>query len=199
MPKTPKNFYIFRHGECPLNVSGRIQGQTFDGELTEKGRAQARRAGRKLQNKNIEIIVSSPMKRARQTAAIVASYVKAPIVFDDRLKEVNMGIVEGLHISEVETKYKDIYLKWRNCSLEDTTTRFENGETKAEVRQRILEVLNHYAEETDYICIGISGHGITISQTLLSLGIRKYDIPNGSVMHLTYRGHNWNYNGFVED
>ncbi|MFR8207008.1 MAG: histidine phosphatase family protein [Alphaproteobacteria bacterium] len=76
MPKTPKNFYIFRHGECPLNVSGRIQGQTFDGELTEKGRAQARRAGRKLQNKNIEIIVSSPMKRARQTAAIVASYVK---------------------------------------------------------------------------------------------------------------------------
>lgn len=36
MPKTPKNFYIFRHGECPLNVSGRIQGQTFDGELTEK-------------------------------------------------------------------------------------------------------------------------------------------------------------------
>lgn len=104
MPKTPKNFYIFRHGECPLNVSGRIQGQTFDGELTEKGRAQARRAGRKLQNKNIEIIVSSPMKRARQTAAIVASYVKAPIVFDDRLKEVNMGIVEGMHISEVEKK-----------------------------------------------------------------------------------------------
>ena len=38
-----------------------------------------------------------------------------------------------------------------------------------------------------------------ISQTLLSLGIRKYDIPNGSVMHLTYRGHNWNYNGFLED
>ena len=142
MPKTPKNFYIFRHGECPLNVSGRIQGQTFDGELTEKGRAQARRAGRKLQNKNIEIIVSSPMKRARQTAAIVASYVKAPIVFDDRLKEVNMGIVEGMHISEVEKKYKDIYLKWRDCRLEDTTTRFENGETKAEVRQRILEVLN---------------------------------------------------------
>lgn len=106
MPKTPKNFYIFRHGECPLNVSGRIQGQTFDGELTEKGRAQARRAGRKLQNKNIEIIVSSPMKRARQTAAIVASYVKAPIVFDDRLKEVNMGIVEGMHISEVEKNTK---------------------------------------------------------------------------------------------
>lgn len=36
MPKTPKNFYIFRHGECPLNVSGRIQGQTFDGELDRK-------------------------------------------------------------------------------------------------------------------------------------------------------------------
>lgn len=53
-----------------------------------------------------------------------------------------MGIVEGMHISEVEKKYKDIYLKWRDCRLEDTTTRFENGETKAEVRQRILEVLN---------------------------------------------------------
>lgn len=54
MPKTPKNFYIFRHGECPLNVSGRIQGQTFDGELTEKGRAQARRPAANCKTKTLK-------------------------------------------------------------------------------------------------------------------------------------------------
>lgn len=199
MRNVPKNFYIFRHGECPLNASGHIQGQKIDGELTPQGRRQARRVGRKLNTCPIEIIVSSPMKRALQTATLVASVIKAPIIKDRRLIEVRMGIVEGMHISEVEADYAELYHRWRNCRLDDTTTRFPNGETKAEVRKRIFEALEYYADKTAYRQIAVSGHGITISQILLTLGIVRSDIPNGSVAHLSRKNRKWHFHGFLEE
>ena len=109
-----KHFYIVRHGECPLNVTNHIQGQRFNGNLTLSGCLQAQRTGKNLRNKNITLIVSSPMKRAMQTAKIVSEIIKAPILIDTRFIEVNMGIVEGMHISYVEKYFSDLYYKWRN-------------------------------------------------------------------------------------
>ena len=199
MPAACKCFYIFRHGECPLNVTGHIQGQSIDGELTERGKLQAERVGKKLQNRHIEIIISSPMKRARQTAGIVARYVGCPIIFDERFTEVNMGVAEGMHTSEIELRYGSLYKKWRNCKLDDTQTHFDGGETKAEVRTRIFEALNEYVSENRYINIAVSAHGIVISQILLSLGIELTDIPNGTIMKLTHENSRWKFQGFIED
>lgn len=193
-----KNFYIFRHGECPYNVTGHIQGQTHDGDLTVRGRMQAHQTGKRLEDKKIEIIISSPLRRARQTAQIVSLYLKVPIWVDNRLKEVNMGIAEGMHISQIEKQFPELYEKWRNCTLEDKTTHFEKGETKAQVRKRIFEALDHYAYKTDFQNIAVAGHGITISQTLLTFGIRQSDIPNGSIVRITNQNHQWSYEGFVE-
>ena len=47
-----KHFYIFRHGQCPLNISNHIQGQRFNGNLTPIGKLQALKTGEKLKNKN---------------------------------------------------------------------------------------------------------------------------------------------------
>ncbi len=199
MPAACKYFYIFRHGECPLNVTGHVQGQSIDGELTERGRQQAHLVGKKLRNRHIEIIISSPMKRARQTAAIVACHIGCPIIYDERFIEVNMGVAEGLHTSEIERRYGTLYKKWRNCKLDDTQTRFDGGETKAEVRGRIFEALNEYVSENRYINIAVSAHGIVISQILLSLGIELTDIPNGTVMQLAYENSRWEFQGFIED
>lgn len=199
MPPELKHFYLFRHGECPFNLSGHIQGQSYDGELTAHGQSQARLIGQKLQNKHIEIIISSPLKRTRQTAQIVASCLQVPILFDQRLQEVNMGVVEGMLISEVEKRYAALYDKWRHCRLDDTTTRFENGETKYEVRRRVWAALNHYARHTPFHNFAVSGHGITLSQVMLHLGINNPDIPNGAVIHLTYDRGLWQYRDFVTD
>lgn len=194
-----KNFYIFRHGECPLNVTGHIQGQSIDGGLTANGRRQIHITGQLLRDKNIDIIISSPLKRARQSARIVSLYVNRPILLDERLKEVNMGVVEGMHVDEVTAKFPDLYAKWQNCSLNDKSTHFENGETKAEVRQRIFAALADYAEKTSYHNIAISAHGITISQALLVFNVKRSNIPNGSVLHLSYHNHHWKYLGFIEN
>ena len=110
-----------------------------------------------------------------------------------------MGVAEGMHVDEVTEKFRDLYAKWQNCSLNDKTTRFENGETKAEVRKRIFAALADYAEKTVYRNIAISAHGITISQALLVFNVKKSNIPNGAVLHLSYHNHHWKYLGFIKN
>lgn len=192
-----KQFYIFRHGECPFNVTGHIQGQKFNGPLTPHGIRQAHGVGECLRDKHIEVIVSSPMRRAQETAKIVQSYVNAPILIDHRFIEVNMGIVEGMHISVAEKRFAETYKLWRNPRNQNKNVHFLGGESKEDVRRRIFEALNYYARETNFQNLAVSGHGITISQTLLSFGIDKPDIKNGAVIRLGYTHPHWQYHGFV--
>ncbi len=192
-----KNFYIFRHGECPFNLSGHIQGQRFNNSLTPAGLLQAARIGAYLSDKKIEVIITSPLRRAIQSAKIVRRSVEVPILVDKRFIEVNMGIIEGMHISAAEKKFPEVYRHWRSTAPEDAATRFEEGETKAEVRKRIFEALNYYARQTSYRNIAVSGHGITISQILLYFNILRSNIPNGSILHLTYLNGEWHYDGLI--
>ena len=191
-----KHFYIFRHGQCPLNITNHIQGQRFNGSLTPKGRLQAIKTGENLKDKKITLIVSSPMKRAIQTAKIVSEIIKAPIFIDSRFTEVNMGIVEGMHINYVEKNYSELYFKWRHDK--DGNTRFAGGESKQEVRKRILEGLNHYLQNTSHQNIGISSHGIAISQIMQHLGLSCSDVPNGAILHISHHpSTNWHYHEFI--
>ena len=68
-----KEFYVFRHGETELNRQKRWQGSGMDYELNESGRQQAEELAQKLAGKGLEIIFSSPLKRALQTAETVAA------------------------------------------------------------------------------------------------------------------------------
>jgi probable phosphoglycerate mutase len=191
----PKHFYIFRHGQCPLNVTNHIQGQRFNGSLTPEGRKQATKTGENLKNKNISIIISSPMKRAMQTAKIVADIINVPILIDSRFIEVNMGIVEGMHINYVEKKFPELYFKWRHDK--SGTARFAGGENKFEVRTRILDGLNHYSNNTRHQNIGISSHGIAISQIMQYLGIPCSNVPNGAILHISHPLSNWQYHELI--
>lgn len=192
-----KHFYIFRHGESTYNISNRVQGHSDDSQLTDKGRKQAQETAIKLHNKNIEIIVSSPLKRAIETGNIVASKLNVPLTTDHRFIEVNVGVIEGLNYDEVMEKYGELYQRWRSSDKDNTDICFENGETKKNVRRRVFEALNFYAEETGYSNIAVSGHGIILIQALLALGEEQNDIPNGSVIHLSYQQKHWSSHGFV--
>lgn len=194
-----KNFYIFRHGECPFNVTGHIQGQKFNGPLTPRGRGQARRVGERLQNKDIEVIISSPMRRALETAKIVQSYTNVPIFVDRRFIEVNMGIIEGMHISLAEKRFAETYALWRDPGYQKKNIRFKDGESKEDVRRRVFEALNYYARATAYQNLAVSGHGITLSQTLLYFNIEKPEIENGAIVHIGYDSPQWEYFGFVNE
>ena len=190
-----KHFYIFRHGQCPLNITGHIQGQKINGSLTNVGRTQAFLTAQNLKDKQISLIVTSPMKRAIQTAQIVAKELNCPILVDHRFIEVNMGIIEGMHISTAEKKYASTYAKWRSNT--DGNTCFINGETKSEVLKRALSGLNHHLIHTPHNNIGISSHGIIISQILHHLGKKLNNIPNGAILHISYQNQFWQFNEFL--
>lgn len=88
--------YFLRHGESQANLNGLFAGQKENSPLTDLGRQQAQAAAKTLQGRHITAIVSSPLERARQTAAIVANSLGIKdISIDNRLAEYDMGALTG--------------------------------------------------------------------------------------------------------
>ena len=91
---------VTRHGQTDWNVLGKIQGQT-DIELNEIGKKQAEEAKELIKKEEIDLIIVSPLKRAKQTAEIINQDCNVLILEDDRLMERNFGNCEGLTKSEI--------------------------------------------------------------------------------------------------
>ena len=87
-------FWFLRHGETDWNAQGRSQGNV-DIPLNSNGIAQAHAAAALLQRRGIASVVSSPLGRARDTAAIVAAALGLPVAVQDDLREVSFGVQEG--------------------------------------------------------------------------------------------------------
>lgn len=186
-----KDFYIFRHGQSTYNVAGRTQGQTNDSVLTELGQEQAVKVGEKLKDSGVEIIATSPLKRAMQTADLANKSLNVPIKIDEHFIEVNVGVVEGLHHTEICAKFKDIFdaLHTPGNKFEDVC--YPGGETKKQVRERVFEGLEAWVDNSAYKTIAVSSHGIMLAQTLAALGQKAEDIKNGSVLHIKKENNQW--------
>jgi uncharacterized phosphatase len=92
-----KKLYFIRHGLSEMNKTGHFAG-TIDTPLTEEGRAQAKKAANHAKDLNIDLIVSSPLSRARETAEIIAQeigYPKENIIYSDLIIERHWGDLEG--------------------------------------------------------------------------------------------------------
>lgn len=100
----PIHFHItlLRHGESQGNYEGRHQGQA-DFPLTDAGRDQSRilLARWKSERKQFDLIISSPLARARETAEIIATGLNVPLEFDPLLMERDNGLMAGLSPDEV--------------------------------------------------------------------------------------------------
>lgn len=90
--------YLMRHGQSTSNVAMRLAGRT-DVALTDVGRRQAMEAGRKLKGIDFSAVYTSPLIRARETAALAAP-LPARVVED--LQERSMGLLENLTWDEAE-------------------------------------------------------------------------------------------------
>ncbi len=90
--------YFVRHGQTEWNKIGKMQGHK-DIELNAEGKAQAQIVKEKLQGVKFDMVFSSPLKRARETAQIISNQ---DIVIDDRLIERYNGELEGKFKNEIE-------------------------------------------------------------------------------------------------
>ena len=122
--------YIARHGETPWNVENRVSGRT-DVPLTEKGVEQARLLAHSAMGKGIEVIIASPLLRARQTARAVSEAIGVPIEIDERLIELDFGSFEGGPRSDPEFQY----------TRAQFPTRYPGGESAFQLAHRVYSCL----------------------------------------------------------
>lgn len=92
--------YIVRHGETLWNKDKRLQGHA-DIELNDYGRELARKTGEALMDTRIDVIYSSPLIRAYETANLIRNGRNIELKTDDRLKELSFGCYEGANFSEL--------------------------------------------------------------------------------------------------
>ena len=98
--------FLVRHGQDMDNAAGILNGRR-DMELTTLGREQAKEVAVKLRDNNIQIIYASPLKRAYETARIIATELGIDeVIADEHLIEREFGILTGKPLSEI-TKYAD--------------------------------------------------------------------------------------------
>ena len=180
-----KEFHIFRHGQTDMNVAGRWQGQTVDLPLNAEGERQASELADELKQTGMEIVFSSPLKRAVQTAQIVAGALQIPVRIDDGLIEGCFGEAEGKTREEIRTLYPETAEKWRCLDEQFMDVCFTGGESKRQIQQRISDTLQRIARESDRGIIGISAHSATIRCFALLFGVKMYTVPNGKPFHVT--------------
>ena len=129
---------VTRHGETDYNVQKRFTGST-DIELNENGIRQAHELAEKLSNTPIDIIVSSSLRRAKQTANIISTTINKPVIIMDEFVERSVGVLEGLTDEERKNKYPELLTKatWRR---KDSAPK--NGESVLQVEERVLRALD---------------------------------------------------------
>lgn len=121
--------YVVRHGETNENISKMMQGN-MDTELNDAGRKQAYDLVKKVASCDVDLIFSSPLKRAYDTAKIIAQGKR--IVVDERLKSRNHGEFQG--ISRNEINLKDYWNIKKNI-------RYEKAESVKDLYDRIDSLL----------------------------------------------------------
>lgn len=149
-----------RHGETDMNAQMLIQGCRSDVPLNAKGRKQAYKAGKKLQSYNIDIIITSPLKRAVETAEIIAGSINIDnksIVKEQRLCERDFGDYENMHVSEIDFK---ALRRW----TDNMPT--PNGETIRDVASRVFECMNALLKQYDGLNILFVVHFQTLRAML---------------------------------
>lgn len=173
----PTRLLLLRHGQTELSVGRRYSGHG-DPELTALGHAQAAGAAVRLGRIADEIaaIVSSPLRRARQTAATVAESTNAPLEVREGLIETDFGAWEGLTFDEARRRDPELHALW--LGSQDVSP--PGGESFAEVSARIVAerdaILAAYAGST----VVVVSH-VTPIKTLLRFAL---DAPPSALYRL---------------
>lgn len=143
---------LLRHGQTDWNIDLRLQGSS-DIPLNETGRNQAAVAGATFSREDWDVIIASPLSRARDTAQIVAQQLNMPVVIVPELVERSFGVAEGYSHSE-----------WRK--MYEANEHIEGLESLEDLRSRCELLLQLIATEYDGLRVLAISHGALIRKVL---------------------------------
>lgn len=178
---------LARHGRTEWNHSGRYQGRS-DPPLSVEGTLDAAALVGHVAGEHITAIVTSPLRRAVQTATIVADRLgAAPVRVDPRLVEIAYGAWEGLTQTEVKARWPDELRRWKD---HPESTRFPGGETLEEARRRLFDSLvDLTALPSGTTCLVVMHSGLIRLALIQARGLqaaafRRIPVEPGSISRL---------------
>ena len=151
----PNKLFLVRHGEAENNVKNILNSDLSKNHyhLTENGEKQIKDLTKILEDKKIDLIFSSPLLRARETAEIIANNLKLQIIEDDRLSEFGQGEFDG----KTQEEFDAVFPTWPEEIMDK---REEFGvETENEARERFSNFLKEINEKYKNKNIIIVSHG----------------------------------------
>jgi len=160
--------YLVRHGQSVSNVEERVQGQE-DVALSELGHRQAQEvaawAGSLHATIPIAEIWTSPLRRARDTAAAIAARIDRPLRIEDDLRELHAGVFQGHLWADLEVLFPEAVASWRSG---DVGYRIPGGESRADLAARGRAMLEKLAAR-DVPSMIVVAHGGILTAALGSL------------------------------
>jgi len=175
---------IVRHGQTSSNANSIVTGQ-MHGKLTKKGRKQIKDLALQLKNKKIEVIFSSDLQRAKDTAKEIVRFHKTPIYYMREIRERNLGILEGRPREELFKVQKD-------SGRSTAKFRPEDGESFVDVKKRARIFLNKISkkyESKTVLIVSHSGFIKMLRSAVLKIPIEKAiekKIENAKVYFLRF-------------
>lgn len=157
--------YLLRHGETAWNIEKVFRGRA-EVPLTDNGRRQAKLAALHLKDKDIEVIYSSPLSRALETAQMVGAALNLKPKVDDRLTGLNFGPWQGRPYDEIEKEYPEQFHLYKT---EPHLFNIRGGETLDEAMQRGLDLLKGIEREHPEGTVLLVTHRVIYKLILLGI------------------------------
>jgi broad specificity phosphatase PhoE len=180
---------LVRHGETYWNKERRVQGGDSDIELNDTGLEQAKKLAAFLENEPITAILSSPLQRTIATAKIIASQHQLPVEIDQGLRELKVGELEGMPVSNLSTTFSQFLMQWWQ---DRGAMKLPNGESLIELQQRAWKVIEGLLEKhKDETVVVVSHYFVTLAIIFKALDLpldcfTKFKVDPGGVSILEF-------------
>ena len=195
-------FCLVRHGETDWNVARRLQGHT-DIPLNEHGLTQAKQMAKAIKaiNLQFDVLYSSDLQRAANTAAAIEAIFGVQAKIDQALRERHLGALQGLTTDEAPKLKSDLWAIHLSRNLDHP---LDGGESIRQFAQRIHSALENIRKQHESKTILLVSHGGALDMmyrlaSKQSLGSEKaVAVPNASLNWISHNGSFWQVNKWAE-
>ena len=184
---------LVRHGETEWNVSGRWQGH-LDAPLTPHGEAQAKALGERLKGGTFDACYTSDLGRAVHTSRLIGAPSALHFETDERLRERDLGVIQGLTTSEMLDQCPDVYDSFRNNGPDYLVP---EGESFRQFSKRCVSAIEDFSDRHVGHSLLVVTHGGVLGSIFrhvvgLSLDApRRYALLNCSVNVIEKKNGDW--------